>query len=146
MRLPLLTPILMIGLSFATTTQAADPDSQKSGHALLESWNKTMEQKDAAAHAELYTDDAVQITPNGPISGRKAIKAQTDQSLKNLKLNPSTLDSSVILNSVMLRHGQWSGTSSDGKVSLKGYWSDVDVEDGGKWKIKQETYNVTPPN
>ena len=58
----------------------------------------------------------------------------------------STLDSSVIVNGVMLRNGQWSGTSSDGKVSLKGYWSDVDVEDGGKWKIKQETYNITQPN
>ena len=146
MRLSPLTPVLMIGLSFATTTQAADPDPQKAGRALLDSWNNTMQQKDAVAHAELYTDDAVQNTPGGPISGRQAIKARTDQTLKTFKLNPSTLDSSIIVNGVMLRSGQWSGAPSDDKVSMKGYWSDVDVEDGGKWKIKQETYNVTPPN
>lgn len=146
MRLSLLTPILMVGLSFATMTQAADPDPQQAGRALCDDWNNTMQKKDAAAHAELYTEDAVQITPGGPISGRKAIKAQTDQTLRSVNLNPSTLDRSIMVHGVMLRSGQWSGTSSDGKVSLNGYWSDVDVEDGGKWKIKQETYNVTPPN
>jgi hypothetical protein len=146
MRLSLLTSILTIGLSFATMTQAADPDPQKVGRALLDSWNKTMQQKDAVAHAELYTEDAVQITPGGPISGRNAIKARTDRTLKDFNLNPSTLDNSVILNGVMLRNGQWSGTYLNGNVSMRGYWSDVDVEDGGKWKIKQETYNVTPPN
>jgi ketosteroid isomerase-like protein len=78
MRLSLLTPVLMIGLSFATMTQAADPDPQKVGGAILDSWNKTIQQKDAAADAELYTEDAVQITPSGVISGRKAIKARTD--------------------------------------------------------------------
>jgi ketosteroid isomerase-like protein len=146
MRLSLLTPVLMTGLSFATMTQAADPDPQKAGRALLDSWNNTMKQKDAVAHAELYMEDAVQITPGGLISGRKAIEARTARTLKDFNTNPSTLDNSVILNGVMLRNGQWSGTSSNGNVSMKGYWSDVDVEDGGKWKIKQETYNVTPLN
>jgi hypothetical protein len=31
-------------------------------------------------------------------------------------------------------------------LSVEPPWSDVDIEDGGTWKIKQETYNVTPQN
>ena len=53
----------------------------------------------------------------------------------------------MIGNGVMLRAGTWSGTYNgpNGPVHLKAYWSDTDVRDGNTWKIRQETYNVTPP-
>jgi uncharacterized protein (TIGR02246 family) len=144
MRVSVFTPFLIIGISFATITQAADQDASAASTALCDTWNATMKQKDAAAHADLYTEDAVQITPHGLISGKTAIKVTTEQALKDYKFNPSTVYNSVILNGIMLRTGQWSATSADGKTAIKGYWSDVDVQVHGKWKIKRETFNFTP--
>jgi hypothetical protein len=88
------------------------------------------------------------VTPHGLISGRASIESDAAEGFKVYTSDPSTLEQvKMIGNGVMLMAGTWSGTYNgpNGPVHLKGYWSDTDVRDGNTWKIRQETYNVTPP-
>lgn len=129
----------------AAAQEVSEQDAQRVGQSMLDAWNKTA--RDAAAHAALFTEDAVRITPQGLISGRAAIERTMGAADKDYTPDPSKLEQvKLIGNGVMLRAGTWSGTykGPNGPVHLKGYWSDTDVRDGNGWKIRQETYNVTP--
>ncbi|MGA9017019.1 MAG: nuclear transport factor 2 family protein [Acetobacteraceae bacterium] len=141
--------VLAIGSAVsAAAQQVSEQDAQQAGRSVLDAWNKTFQQKDAAGHAALYTEDAVRVTPHGLISGRASIESDAAEGLKDYTPDPSALDQvKMIGNGVMLRAGTWSGTyhGPSGPVHLKGYWSDTDVRDGNTWKIRQETYTVTPP-
>jgi len=132
----------------AAAQQVSEQDAWQAGQGVLDAWNKTSQQKDAAGHAALFTEDAIRITPRGIISGRAAIESQAAEALKACTTDPSTLERVLMIgNGVMLRAGSWSATcnSPNGPLHLKGYWSDTDVRDGNTWKIRQETYNSTPP-
>jgi hypothetical protein len=52
----------------------------------------------------------------------------------------------VIGNDAIWASGTWSGTWSgqNGPVQMSGKWVDVYVPDGTSWKIRADTYNVTP--
>ena len=148
-RFLMIVPALAISLAApASAQQVSEQDARQAGQSVLDAWNKTAQQKDAAAHAALFTEDAVQVTPQGLVSGRAAIEGRAAEDFKSLRFDPSKLEQAKMIGTeVMLRAGTWSGTYNgpDGPVHLKGYWSDVDVRDGNTWKIRQETYNVTPP-
>jgi len=148
-RFLMIVPALMVGLAASSgAQQVSEQDARQAGQSILDAWNKTAQQKDAAAHAALFTEDAVQVTPRGLISGRAAIESHAAEDFKSFTADPSKLEQAKMIGSeVMLRAGTWSGTYNGphGPVYLKGYWSDTDVRDGSTWKIRQETYNVTPP-
>ena len=148
-RFLMIAPALALGLAAsATAQQASEQDARQAGQSVLDAWNKTEQQKDAAAHAALFTEDAVQVTSQGLISGRAAIERHAVEEFKVYTSDPSKLEQVKMIGSgIMLRAGTWSGTYNGphGPVRLKGYWSDTDVRDGDTWKIQQETDNVTPP-
>ncbi len=62
---------------------------------MLDAWNRTMIAKDIPAHTELYTEDAMQVTPFGIISGRAAITKSLEGCRKVYTVNPSTLTNVV---------------------------------------------------
>ena len=143
-----IVPVLAMGLAVSAAAQVSEQDAQQAGHSLLDAWDKTVQQKDAAGHAALFTEDAIRVTPHGLISGRAAIERDAAAAFKVVTSDFSTLEQvKMIGDNVMLRAGTWSGTytAPNGPVHLKGYWSDTDVRDGNTWKICQETYNITPP-
>ena len=148
-RFLMIVPALVMSLAAsASAQQVSEQDARQAGQSVLDAWNKTAQQKDAAAHAALFTEDAVQVTPEGLISGRASIESRAAADYKVYSGDPSKLEQVMMVGTeVMLRAGTWSGTynGSNGPVHLKGFWSDVDVRDGNTWKIKQETYNVAPP-
>ena len=141
--------VLAIGSAVsAAAQQVSEQDARQAGKGVLDAWNKTELQKDAVAHAALFTEDTVRVTSQGLISGRAAIERRAVEEFKVYTPDPSKLEQVKIIGSgVMLRAGTWSGTYNGphGPVHLKGYWSDTDVRDGDTWKIQQETSNVTPP-
>ena len=123
-------PVLAVGLAVsAAAQQVSEQDAQQAGQGLLDAWNKTRE------------------TPQGLISGRAAIESAIAAEPKDYTSDPRKLEQvKMIGDEVMLRAGTWSGTYNgpNRPVHLKGYWSDTDVRNGNTWKIRQETYNVTP--
>lgn len=139
---------LILGALPAAAQQVSEQDAQQAGQSILDAWNKTSQQRDAAGQAALFTEDATRVSPQGIISGRAAIESLTAESFKTYTPDSSTLERVVMIgNGVMLRTGSWSGTynSPSGPLHMKGYWSDTDVRDGNTWKIRQLTYNSTPP-
>jgi uncharacterized protein (TIGR02246 family) len=149
MHILMIAPVLVLFLAAPSVAQqSSEQEAQKAGHSVLDAWNNATLQKDAAGLAALYTEDAVQVTPQGLISGRAAIEKSMTDVFKALTFQPSKLESVVMIGSdVMLRAGSWSATlkSPNGPIPLTGYWSDLDVRDGNQWKIRRETHNVTPP-
>jgi ketosteroid isomerase-like protein len=149
MRIIVIASALAVFLATPSSAQqASEQEAQKAGESVLDAWNNATLKKDAAGKAGLYTEDAIQITPQGLISGRAAIEKSETEMSKALTFQPSKLENVVMIGGdILLRVGSWSATfnSPNGPVPLKGYWSDVDVRDGNGWKIRRETYNVTPP-
>lgn len=148
MRLFVIMPVLAVSLAApAAGQQASEHDARQAGQSVLDAWNKATQQKDAAGLAALYTEDAVHVTPQGLISGRTAIEKENMELFKVYTPDPSRVEHiSMVGNGIMLRAGTWGGTynSPSGPVHLTGYWSDTDVRDGNMWKIRQETFNMTP--
>ncbi len=148
-RFLMIGPALAVGMAAsATAQQVSEQDAREAGQSVLDAWNKTELQKDAVAHAALFTEDAVRVTSQGLIAGRAAIERRAVEEFKVYTPDPSKLEQVKMIGSgVMLRAGTWSGTYNGpyGPVHLRDYWSDTDVRDGDTWKIQQETSNVTPP-
>ena len=148
MRFILLACILFAGWIPPASAQTTDADARKAGQSVLDAWNRTMVAKDVLGHAALYTDNVIQITPFGIISGKPAFTKNMEEGFKSYTANPSTLEHVVMLGpNIMLRSGTWSGTlaTQNGPMLGRGYWSDVDVRNGDGWQIQQESWSITPP-
>ena len=115
-----------------------------------EAWDEAFNSNDAAAIAALYTEDAVEITNQGPIYGREALQAHYETLLKTFKFSEHAGERhrSYVIdvdNNVVLSHGSYSFTASDDKgnsMPLTGYWSAVSVREDGVWKDRMQTWNV----
>jgi ketosteroid isomerase-like protein len=89
----MIVPALAVGLAAsAAAQQVSEQDARQAGQNVLDAWNKTMQQKDAAAHAALFTEDAVQVTPQGLVSGRVAIESRAAEGFKSFTSDPSKLE------------------------------------------------------
>src|SRR5215813_12261592 len=113
---------------------------------ICEKFDDAMVKGDAAAAAALFTEDACFVDPTaGPIHGRKAIKKFFSDGFQNIHFisHVSTPDqnSPHIMSTAgdkVWTSGQWNVTfqAQDGPpVQMKGYWLDVDVRQGNRWKI-----------
>src|ERR1700722_6108139 len=109
-----IVPVLAMGLAVSgSAQQVSEQDAQQAGQSVLDAWNKTYQQKDAAGHAALFTEDAIRVTPHGLISGRASIESDAAEGFKVYTPDPSTLEQvKMVGNGVMLRAGTWSGTST----------------------------------
>jgi ketosteroid isomerase-like protein len=96
----------------------------------------------------LYTEDAILITPEGPISGRAEIEKRHAEGFKVFtQTEPSKLDQVKVIGSgVRIKSGTWAGTAKgpSGPLQIKGYWATTDVSDGVTWKIRMEVDNTSP--
>jgi uncharacterized protein (TIGR02246 family) len=113
-------------------------------------WDAAFNSNSADALAALYTEDAVEVTNQGPIYGREAIRAHYETLLKtfNFSEHSGALHKSYMLSedgSVILSHGEYSFVASDSNgnsMPLTGYWSSVSVLEDGVWRDKMQTWNV----
>jgi ketosteroid isomerase-like protein len=98
--------------------------------------------KDAEAAAALFTEDAVLVTPDGIVYGRKAIEKRyaetfqrrpfTDFLSRRDRLQLNAIDNAV------WSVGEWWGNlqGQSGPVFAWGYWSTIYVRDGDAWKMR----------
>jgi uncharacterized protein (TIGR02246 family) len=142
-------PIVAIGLAMPAAAQhVSDQDARQAGESMVQAFNKASQAKDAAGLGALYSEDAMLITPDGPVFGRAAIQKLYEEDWKSVSEEPAKLDRVTMLgDTVRSRTGSWSGVfhSPSGPVHVKGYWTTTDVRDGDTWKIRVETYNMTMP-
>ena len=110
---------------------------------------------DAAGVGALFAEDAVFVTPQGPIFGREAIEklfeGMFQQGHYSNHLNKDDQGSPHMIGTAgneVWRTGEWSFTlqgKSGDPLQLKGYWGAINVREGDTWKIRMLTFNVTPP-
>ena len=125
--------------------------------AFLKKFDRAMVKGDAAAAAALFTEDAGFVDPTaGPIQGRKAIKKFFANGFQRIPFisHVSTPDqhSPHVIGTTgdkIWTSGQWNVTlrGPDGApVQIKGYWLDVIVRKGNRWKILVAYHApATPP-
>ena len=159
MKIRLLLTLAGLAISFALPTfaqqkEAVDPKIVEQFFAGGKKYAEAVNNNDAAAVAALYTEDAVFLTPQGPIYGRKAIeKFFADDFQKwhhsNFIVNADQYSPHIIGTSgnEAWSNGKWSQTikgQNFGPIQLNGYWSSITVREGDAWKILMDTTNVTP--
>ena len=139
--------------TFAQQTNTPDPELRQKIIALTKKFDDAMNNNDAAARAALYTEDAVEVTDHGPIFGREAIEKHYADMIQKVHFSNHVLtddqDSPHIIGTDGNRvreTGGWSATIQGkdwGPNDIKGYWTVI--REGDDWKIRNLTYNVTPP-
>jgi ketosteroid isomerase-like protein len=155
MKIRLLT-LVVLAFSFAfpvVAQQTADPKTIEQFDEPNKKFDEAFNNNDAAAVAAFFTEDAVQVTPEGPIYGREAIEKQfagrftqihVSEHINKTDRPPHAIGTA---GNEVWRNGEWSFTlqgKSGGPIQLKGYWSAINVREGDDWKIRMLTYNLTP--
>ena len=116
--------------------------------AFLKKFDRAMVKGDAAAAAALFTEDACFVDPTaGLIHGRKAIKKFFADGFRKIhfinhvstpdRQSPHIISISAAGDKVWTS-GEWNVTlqGQDGTpVQMKGFWLDVGVRKGNRWKI-----------
>jgi len=158
MKIRLLLALVGLAFGFALTgfaQQTNTPDQQTSEqlNALVKKGDEAYNKNDASAVAALYTKDAVLLTDRGPINGRAAIEKWYADLFKQFHISNrlSKADEFHFVSAAdqeVWSTGEWSETlqkkKGGPKIQVKGYWAAIKVRDGGVWKERLETWNVTP--
>lgn len=106
-------------------------------------------QKDAAALAALFTEDALLVAPDGQFSGRQAIQKRYEDTFQRTPFvsfgDPSHYLLKAIDNAAW-SVGEWSSTlqGETGIVFLRGYWTAIYVHEADGWKMRLLTISERP--
>jgi ketosteroid isomerase-like protein len=135
-------------------TNTSDPQLREQLDAKSKKFDEACDNKDAAAVAALFTEDAVLVNDTGPVYGRKAIEKSfadlfqkwsvSNHISKRDRYSPHIIGTAG--NEAWI-NGEWSLTlqgQNDGPYHLKGYWSSVDVREGDACKDRMQIWNITP--
>ena len=154
MRMRLLPTLAGMAIGFALPALAFEGNLAGDVKALDEfaafgmKYDEAYKESDAAALAVLFTEDAVLVTPEGPVSGRPAVEKWYADLFE--RWHPTNnIGQTDQLNSI--DHGAWAVgkwwctfQSQNGPVFARGYWSTIYARDGHAWKIRMSTFNRTP--
>ncbi|HEY0790822.1 MAG TPA: nuclear transport factor 2 family protein [Chthoniobacterales bacterium] len=134
--------------------QPADAQLRQQLDLKYKKFDEAMNMSDAAAAAAFFTEDAVLVTDAGPVYGREAIEKHYANLFETLRVidhltkadsySPRVLGTA---NNEACSNGKWSltlQTKAGDPVPLKGYWSEVYLRAGDAWKVRMQTWNVTP--
>jgi ketosteroid isomerase-like protein len=137
--------------ALAQQKETADSQIVQQLEAIGKKNDEAFNQKDAAAEAALFTDNAVFVTPSGLVYGRQVIEKwfadvfqrwhHSNQLTKGDQTSPPAVSAS---GNEALWVGEWSNTvqTQNDQMDVKGYWSAVYIRQGDAWMIRMLTYNV----
>jgi uncharacterized protein (TIGR02246 family) len=145
MKTRLLGALAGLAISFALPTYAqekepVDPQIRQQLEALSKKFDEASNKADAVALAALFTQDAVEVAPEGPVYGREALEKKYSDMFQ--KWHPTdhlnTIERVYMLgkDTCMIIKWSWGG--------LKGYVTTINVQEGDKWLFRIATVNLTP--
>jgi uncharacterized protein (TIGR02246 family) len=115
--------------------------------ALGTKYEEAFDQDDAVTLASLFAEDAVVVTPDGMVLGRKAIEEMYASEFQKLRPvnNVIEVDQLKASSNEVWEVGQWWSTvqSDKGPIEARGYYSAICVREGNAWKIRMSICNVT---
>jgi ketosteroid isomerase-like protein len=128
---------LAIGLAAPTLAQQKDTIDSQIAEQVTKKIDEGFNNGDAAGVGALFTEDAVFVTPQGPIFGREAIEklfeGMFQQGHYSNHLNKDDQGSPHTIGTAgneVWRTGEWSSTlqgKSGGPIQLKGCWGAINV-------------------
>jgi ketosteroid isomerase-like protein len=144
--------------AFAQQTNTPDPQLREQLDALAKKNEQAYNNGDAAALAALYTEDAIEVTDQGPVYGRKAIEKHFVDLFQKIHFSNYIVKADQYSPHIIgtagteaWSNGEWSATISAtiqgetfGPIQLKGYWSAIRAREGDVWKTRVLTWNITP--
>jgi ketosteroid isomerase-like protein len=166
MKIRLLFALVGLAISFALPTYAqqkdtadariaqqrdlvGDPKALDEFGSLATQQSEAFTNKDAAAVAALFTEDAVLVAPDGIFSGRQAIEKRYEDTFQRWPFttfnDPRDCHLKAIDNAVW-SFGEWGGTlqGETSPVFVQGYFSAIYVREGDAWKIRMLTLSERP--
>jgi uncharacterized protein (TIGR02246 family) len=142
-------PFLAAPFSPALAQQQSDQEFMKWLQSPANDYAGKMNAHDEAKVVALYTDDAVQVTPMGFVSGKAAIEKGLAMAIKNnVRDFAVTFQEAHVVNpDTAWATGTWANTvSPNGQdLHLKGYWACIYRLEGDVWKVRVDSFNTTPP-
>jgi uncharacterized protein (TIGR02246 family) len=153
-----LISLVGLAMSFALPVLAQqketlDAQAVEKADPLAGQYDRACNNNDAAAVAALYTEDAVFVTPDGPIVGREAIEKQYEEwnkgghtSNHKTTYDPDSFQIAGTADTIALSGG-WSETVGPVKgkpFEVKGRWMGIDTRGSDGWKIWKLAFNITP--
>jgi uncharacterized protein (TIGR02246 family) len=141
--------------SLRPTKDTTDPQITQQLEAIGRNTDEAFNKGDAAAVAALFTQNAVVVTPQGPVYGRQAIekmyvdlfqKVHFSNHLTKADQNSPPITSTA--GNEVWWFGAWSVTvqiENDPPRQANGYWSAVHVRESDAWKVCMLTFNTNPP-
>jgi uncharacterized protein (TIGR02246 family) len=128
----------------------ADPQ-MKQIVALFMKFDEAFNRSDAAAIAASFTEDAIQVAPEGVFSGRQAIEKRYAESVFqqwHSSDHVGKILEVITVGNGICSVGEWSSNARNGDgstIQANGYFSTVLVREGDTWKIRISTFNFALP-
>jgi uncharacterized protein (TIGR02246 family) len=155
MKMRIIVVYAALAIPFGLSAQAFSGDLAGDIKALDELSAFSMKYEDAyknkntAALAALFTEDAVCVTPGGLFLGREAIeKASADQFRRwTASSHIYQADQLNAIDNGAWSVGQWWRTleGQNGPVFARGYWAALFVRENDGWKVRLLVFNETSP-
>jgi uncharacterized protein (TIGR02246 family) len=129
----------------------ADPQIAQQIRERGKKYDQAFNKNDATALAALFTEDALQVTPEGLYSGRQAIeKRYAEEVFLRLHGNNHVIktDQVIAVGNEVCSVGEWSCSVQDQSANttqVHGYYTDVNFREGDTWKVRISTFNFAPP-
>ena len=147
--------IALIGVLASPVAAAADEPTEPTAtfHEIIKNLVDAENKGDAAAMAELFTDDAILLPPGGgePIQGREFIRKFLDDYAKH-KMNNHKITPTVLMLGgprTMIDAGTWSGDvprQNGGQAThVTGTYLAVGILIDGQWKLWANSWQAKAP-
>ena len=138
---------------FAQQKETVDPQTIEQLIAFGKKYDEAENNNDAASLAAFFTEDAVLVTNTGPVYGRQAIEKWFTDDFQEWrhsnKLSKGDQNPPRIIGTAdnIASSGEWrvtiQGKTGD-PIQLKGHYSWIFSREGNDWKLRMNTWNVTP--
>jgi uncharacterized protein (TIGR02246 family) len=137
--------ILGIVPAASASAQQSHLDMRRQIEQLAATFGERYNKQNAAAIASMFTKDAVRVTSgiSGPSIGPQAIektfKTQFEAGFRHIDLvvdqvSPFGTDAAITVGTYQI-----TGRGQGGPLKVDGRWTEVEVRDGGVWKIRHST-------
>ena len=126
----------------SASAQQSHLDMRRQIEQLAATFSERYNKQDASAVASMFTKDAVRVTSgiSGPSIGRQAIeetfKTQFESGFRHIDLvvdqvSPFGSDAAITVGTYQI-----TGRGQGGPLKVDGRWTEVEVREGGVWKIR----------
>ena len=144
----IISAILAIVPTASPFAQQSHPDTRHQIEQMVATFSERYNKQDAAAIASMFTIDAARVASaataisTGPQGIEEAFKTQFELGFNHIELtvdqvSPFGTDAAITIGKYRL-----TGQGRSGPLKMDGHWTEVEVREGGVWKIRLLT--VTP--